>query len=60
MFWIYVFGVKVFGCPTKAQLILEHNLFKVKIFLKSNVVFKTSNVQVFFEKILFLGYKITR
>ena len=50
MFLIYVFCVKVFGCQTKAQLILEHRTYNVKIFKKAKVVFKTSNAQVFLEK----------
>ena len=52
MFLVYVFCVKVFGCQTKAQLILKHSIFFVngKIFLKSKVMFKTFNAQVFLEK----------
>ena len=57
MFLVYVFCVKVFGCQTKAQHLLEHNIFFMYflIFLKSKVVLKTSNAQVFLEKKKFLG-----
>ena len=47
-FFISVFCVKMFGCQTEEQLILEHSIFlKVKIFLELKVMLKTSNAQFF-------------
>ena len=51
MFLKYVLCVNVFGCQTKGQPILKNsNFLNVRIFLKSKVVFKTFNAQVFLEK----------
>ena len=60
IFLIFMFYVKMFGCQTKANLILKHILFYVKIFLKSKVLFKMSNAQVFLQKYHSLVHKITR
>ena len=42
----------MFGCQTKTQLILEHGILYVKIFLKSKVVFKMSNGRYFWKNII--------